>query len=95
MISPITPLETKKLSATTFSSSVSLTVESDQVCIYNAGSTEVFVRITSGASTAVTTDYVIPPGAKEVISKVRKNLVCSAIYASGSGDVYFTAASGV
>jgi|TARA_R110000868_G_scaffold392795_1_gene663575 FixJ family two-component response regulator len=88
-------LATAKVAGTTTSQSVALSAKDYQVRVFNSAASIAFIRFTAGASTAVTTDMPIPPGAVEVFSLNESQTHVSVILASGTGDVYFTSGVGI
>ena len=96
MNAPFTPLVTATLSASATSSSVSLAPDAYTLELQNAGNSTVFVRVGSGAQTAVTTGYPVLAGQSKVISKARNADTLAGICASGeTATLYVTSGSGV
>ena len=59
----------QNLTATTTSQSATIQTGNKQLCItVDAGAGNVFLRVSSGASTATTADYKVLGGTKEIIS---------------------------
>lgn len=89
---------TVNIAATTTSSRVLLGSTDDSVrtvVIYNAGSSDVFIRFGDSTVTAVaTTDFPVPAGIPVAFDRGGATYV-AAIYGSGSGTVYFTPMSTV
>lgn len=98
LIDNFSPVETKTIAATSTSGSATFTAGTSatakQCRVVNLGSSTAFIRFTTGASTAVTTDMPIPTGAVEVFNKGGADTV-SAVCASGTtATLYFTTGEG-
>lgn len=69
---------------------------SNQVFIYNAGTTAAFVAFGAGSGTAATTAGTpVPPGAVVILTKNPGQDYVAAILASGTGTVYAQVGEGV
>lgn len=94
---------TTKVSATTSSAAGALSKMPTgrvQIRAHNAGTTLAFIRKgTDSTVTALVSDMPLPAGAVEVLTlnNTEKSPIThmAAIYASGSGDVYFTVGTGI
>ena len=94
---PFTPAQnaTVTLSATQANTQGTLTVQSGQIRIYNAGTNKAFVRWGTGAQTATTADMPIAPGTVESFSKPPADLGIAAICSTGeTATLYFTPGEG-
>lgn len=95
--SPFTPAQnaTVTLSATQANTQGTLTVQSGQVRVYNAGTNKAFIRWGSGAQTATTADMPVAPNTVECFSKGPTDLGIAAICATGeTATLYFTPGEG-
>jgi hypothetical protein len=91
-----TPSETKIISASTTSSSVTFTnvaQEDSDMEIQNAGSVTAFLRWGTSAQTAVVTDYPLLAGQSKLINKGLATIV-AAITATGTATIYVTEGKG-
>ena len=87
-----------KLSVTSTSGSQTITgtgIQAPNVRMYNAGPDLVFIKFSKGASTAVTTDMIIPVGVVEVFGKAVNIDTISAVSAGGTANLYMTCGEGV
>lgn len=94
--STVTPVyATQSISVTTTSGSATLTVQTDNVVLTNAGSNLCFVIVGSGAQTATSSHLPMLPGSSVVITKPRDALTVAAITSVGTTTLYATPALGV
>lgn len=95
MIMSFAPIATTlKLSPTTTSANGAMAQGGD-VRVHNAGTTLAFIKWSGTASpTATTSDYPLPAGAVEVL-QVGTSKYVAAVFASGTGDIYFTPGRGI
>ncbi len=83
------------LSVTAANTQGTLTVQSNQVRVYNAGTNKAFIRWGNGAQTATTADMPVAPGSVESFSKASGDLGVAAICAGGeTATVYVTPGEG-
>lgn len=75
------------ISATTTSSEITLTVQSEAVVIANDGTQAAFVRIGLGTQTAIVDDFCILGGQSVVLSKPANHLNVAAITASSTTSI--------
>lgn len=93
MLLPFAPGVTTSLSATTSTGQASLTGGTNQLRLFNAGTVTVFV--TFGANpTAAVTDFPIPPGVVEVITRNTSDTKIAGITATGTATLYCTVGAG-
>jgi hypothetical protein len=86
----------QSISVTTTSASATLnTGYGDVLRLYNAGSATIFIRVTTGAGTALTTDLAMPAGAIETFTIGGTDDTVSAITASGSATLYINQGEGL
>lgn len=64
--------------------SVSIDPQAKAICLTNLGSNLCYVRVGTGTFSATTTDYPVPPGTQQIISKADGDNVLSHISASGT-----------
>lgn len=81
------------LAVSAASASVAVDAAYPQIRIWNIGSVAARVRFTVGASTALTADMALPPGAVEVFTKGAADTL-SAITASGTTTLEITVGGG-
>ncbi|MES2323276.1 MAG: hypothetical protein V4633_13510 [Pseudomonadota bacterium] len=85
---------TVTIAVTVASASGTIDSNSSAVRIHNAGTALAFIRFSTGASTAVTTDMPIASGATETFTKGTANTI-SAIAESGTATLYVTNGEGL
>ena len=95
-----TPVETKTLSGTDTSSSVTFTTATggavSQIRVVNTGANTVFLRWGTSAQTAVAaTDLPVPAGAVEIFNKGHATIVAGICASGQTATVYISAGEGM
>lgn len=95
MQGPFTPGATAAaINLAAASQSVSVTAAATALEIQHNGTAVAFVRVGTGAQTAVATDYPILPGQSKIITKPVGADTFAAIATAGAGTLYVTSGEG-
>lgn len=76
------------------SASTSIPVNTTSLCLTSRNSVECFVRIGSGAVTATTADYLVPPNGQVTIAKFRDHDTIAYIAPAGGGSLHIMPGEG-
>lgn len=85
---------TVPLTATVVTASATIDKFSNACRVYNAGPSMAFIRFSTGAASALTTDMPLPAGSVETFTKGSADTV-AAICAAGTASLYFTNGEGL
>ena len=92
---PFAPGATATINATTTSASASVNANVTTLEVQNAGSAAAFIRVGTGAQTAVATDYPILAGQSKLITKAIGADTVAAITGTGTTTIYVTSGEGI
>jgi hypothetical protein len=86
---------TVPLAASAATASATIDKFSNACRVYNAGPSLAFIRFSTGAATALTTDMPMPAGGVETFTKGSADTVAAICGAAGTASLYFTNGEGL